>query len=259
MTQPFDPELSRRSFLQHVSAVGLGAFVASATSGWGLDAPDNPLAHYPERGWERVYRDLWSHDSKFTFLCAPNDTHNCILDAYVKSGVISRIGPTMRYGQATDMYGNKASHRWDPRICQKGLALTRRFYGDRRVRHPMVRAGFKRWVEEGFPRGDDGRPSEEYFQRGRDEWVRVSHDEAASYVAKALVDIATTYTGEEGAKRLEAQHYQPKTIAAMKGSGTQALKFRGGHAASGHDPRLRAVPHGQLDGPARRQAARRGT
>ena len=50
----------------------------------------------------------------------------------------------------------------------------------------MVRAGYKKWYEAGFPRGADGRPPEEYFQRARDEWVRMSHDEAAVIVAAAL-------------------------------------------------------------------------
>jgi mono/diheme cytochrome c family protein len=48
--------------------------------------------------------------------------------------------------------GQPDDPRWDPRVCQKGLALTRRFYGDRRVNQCMVRAGFKRWYEAGFPR-----------------------------------------------------------------------------------------------------------
>ena len=219
---------SRREFLELAAASGLGAFFASASSAWGLNAPDNPLARYPDRGWERAYRDLWAYDSKFTFLCAPNDTHNCLLDAYVRSGVITRIGPTMKYGQATDIHGNAASHRWDPRVCQKGLALTRRFYGDRRVRHPMARAGFKRWVEAGFPREADGRPPADCFHRGRDEWVRVTHAQAADLVSKAMVNIAETYNGEAGAKRLLAQGYAEENVAAAKGAGTQMLKFRGG-------------------------------
>ncbi len=220
--------LTRREFLESVAAGGFGAFVASVTAAWGLDAVENPLARYPDREWERVYRDLWRYDSTFTFLCAPNDTHNCLLNAYVRSGVVTRIGPTMRYGEATDLDGNQASHRWDPRVCQKGLALTRRFYGDRRLRHCMVRAGYKKWVEAGFPRGTDGRPPAEYFQRARDEWVRVSHEEAAGIVAAALQNIATTYSGEAGAKLLHAQGYEEETIAATKGAGTQVLKFRGG-------------------------------
>ncbi|MFN8545195.1 MAG: molybdopterin-dependent oxidoreductase [Candidatus Binatia bacterium] len=220
--------LSRRQFLETASAMGFGAFVASATRAWALDALDNPLAHYPARDWEKVYRDLWHYDSTFTFLCAPNDTHNCILNAYVRSGVITRIGPTMKYGEATDLEGNAASHRWDPRVCQKGLALTRRFYGDRRVRHCMVRAGYKKWVEAGFPRGEDGRPPVEYFNRGRDEWVRMTHEEAAAMVATALQNIAGTYSGEAGEQRLKAQGYDEDVIHATKGAGTQTLKFRGG-------------------------------
>ncbi len=219
---------SRREFLAAMTAAGFGAFAASAVDAWGLEAIDNPLARYPSRDWESVYRDLWKYDSTFTFLCAPNDTHNCILNAYVRSGVVTRIGPTMKYGLAKDLAGHGVSHRWDPRVCQKGLALTRRFYGDRRVRHPMVREGFKKWVEAGFPRGADGRPPSEYFQRARDAWIRVTHAQAADIVAKALVNIAETYSGEKGAERLRAQHYDDLMIEATKGAGTQVLKFRGG-------------------------------
>nr|MBP9664997.1 molybdopterin-dependent oxidoreductase [Pyrinomonadaceae bacterium] len=165
---------------------------------------------------------------RYTFTCAPNDTHNCLLNAHVRQGVITRIGPTMKYGEAKDLLGNGTSHRWDPRVCQKGLALTRRFYGDRRVNGTMVRAGFKRWYEDGFPRGKDGKPSESYMNRGRDEWVRMSHDEAAVIVAAALKNIAETYTGDEGMRRLKEQHYDEETIAATQGIGTQVMKFRGG-------------------------------
>ncbi len=221
-------DMTRRGFLEAMAVAGFGAFAASANQAWALDAIENPLAHYPSRDWERSYRDLWQTDSKFTFLCAPNDTHNCILDAHVRSGVMVRIGPTMRYGEATDLDGNRASHRWDPRCCQKGLALTRRFYGDRRVRHCRIRAGFKRWVDAGFPRGEDGRPPVEYLNRARDEWVRVTHDEAASVVAATLKNIAETYSGEEGMERLRAQGYMEETIQTTHGAGTQVLKFRGG-------------------------------
>jgi nitrate reductase alpha subunit len=223
-----DKDISRRAFLERVGAAGFGALALSARKAWALEAIANPLAVYPERGWERVYRDLWNYDSKFTFLCAPNDTHNCLLNAYVRSGVITRIGPTMRYGEAKDLNGKGTTHRWDPRVCQKGLALTRRFYGDRRVNQCMVRAGFKRWYESRFPREKDGRPPREFFERARDEWIRVSHDEAATIVAAALKNIAETYTGDEGKRRLKEQHYDEVTIEATQGAGTQVLKFRGG-------------------------------
>ena len=86
---------------------------------------DNPLKDYPNRDWERVYRDIAKVDSSFVFLCAPNDTHNCLLKAEVKNGQIVRIRPTYGFGKATDLYGVKASPRWDPRVCQKGWALPR--------------------------------------------------------------------------------------------------------------------------------------
>jgi nitrate reductase alpha subunit len=220
--------MDRRKFLQAASATGFSALVAGVTQAWGLDDMSNPLAQYPNRDWEKTYRDLFKVDDSFVFLCAPNDTHNCLLRAYVRNGVVTRIGPTMRYGEATDLQGNKTSHRWDPRCCQKGLALTRRFYGDRRVRHPMIRKGFKEWVDKGFPRDSDGKPPAKYFRRGWDGWEKLTWDQAAEYVAMTLHNVATTYAGEEGAKRLAAQHYDQESIEAMKGAGTQCLKFRGG-------------------------------
>lgn len=119
---PQEPSSSRRSFLQVI----LGVSVASAAGATPIRylAPtrvDNPLAFYPDRDWERAYRNIFATDNTFTFLCAPNDTHNCLLKAHVKNGIIVRIGPTFGYGKAKDLYGNQSSHRWDPRLCQKGL------------------------------------------------------------------------------------------------------------------------------------------
>ena len=222
--------ITRRNFLR-LSTLGV--------AGLGLKSPllsqlqfipevDNPLDFYPDRDWERIYRRQFKHDDTFHFLCAPNDTHNCLLRAYVKNGVITRIGPSYGYGKAEDLYGNKSSHRWEPRVCNKGLALGRRIYGPRRVKYPMVREGFKKWVEAGFPRNANGKPPKKYFQRGKENFIRVSWDEAFTMNAKALRNIAQTYTGESGKRKLSQQGYDPATIEAMKGAGTQVLKFRGG-------------------------------
>jgi len=195
---------------------------------------DNPLAYYPNRDWEQVYRNLLKPDSSFVFLCAPNDTHNCLLKAYVKNDVVVRIGPTYGYGKATDLYGNTSSARWDPRLYQKGLALPRRIYGDRRLKAPMVRQGFKEWVDAGFPRDTaTGRPDPKYFQRGKDSWLRVSWDTAYEMAAKALENIARTYSGTQGASYLRQQEYDPAMIDALEGAGTQTIKLRGGMAFLG--------------------------
>ncbi|RMH34534.1 MAG: molybdopterin oxidoreductase [Nitrospirae bacterium] len=190
---------------------------------------ENPLAFYPDRDWERTYRDIANPDSSFVFLCAPNDTHNCLLRAQVKNGVITRIDPTYGYGKATDIYGVKTTHRWDPRCCNKGLAMMRRFYGSRRIKGPMIRKGYREWVRAGFPRDPEtGRPPRKYFQRGTDTWIPIGWEEAADLIAQSLLNIAQTYSGREGRRRLERQgFYVPAMLEAMQEAGTSTLKFRG--------------------------------
>jgi len=227
------PRVSRREFVKigvaSVAGLALSALDAPLLSALGfIPEVDNPLDTYPNRDWEKIYRDQFRYDATFHFLCAPNDTHNCLLRAYVKNGVITRIGPSYGYGQAKDLYGNQASHRWDPRCCQKGLSLIRRFYGPRRVAGAFVRQGFKAWVDAGFPRESDGRIPSPYLNRGKEPFLRVSYDEAYDMVARALVDIVTTYSGETGQRLLAQQGYDPAMIEAMKGAGTQVCKFRGG-------------------------------
>lgn len=224
---------SRREFLRTAGAVGLGvaASPSELLAGYQFLGPvsvANPLAAYPNRDWEEQYRDVFRTDGSFVFLCAPNDTHNCLLRAYTKNGVIVRVEPTFGYGKAEDLEGHRASARWDPRGCQKGFALGRRIYGDRRVDGARVRRGFREWVEQGFPRGADGRPPAELFRRGDDVWETLDFEKAFDLHARALVNIAQTYSGAEGAERLRGQGYDPAMIETMEGAGTRTLKHRGG-------------------------------
>lgn len=230
--------VGRRQFLTGLG--GLGLFALSKTSFaaemrfFKPQMIDNPLAYYPDRDWEKSYRNIFAHDSEFYFLCSPNDTHNCLLRSYVKNGVVTRIGPSFGYGKATDAYGNKASPRWDPRICQKGIGLVRRIYGNRRVKTPMIRKGFKEWADAGFPRDPVTKaPDKKYFNRGRDGWLRIGWDEAYETAAKAFANIAQTYSGAEGAEALKKQDYDESMIRAMDQAGTQTIKLRGGMAFLG--------------------------
>jgi nitrate reductase alpha subunit len=231
--------MDRRRFLQLAAAAGFGAVAnpGELLAQYRVLAPvrvTNPLEEYPNRDWERLYRDIFRHDRTFTFLCAPNDTHNCLLRGIVKNNVMVRIEPTYGYGKATDLGGHRASHRWDPRCCQKGLVLGRRLYGDRRVKGAFVRKGFKEWVERGFPRDPaTGRAPAELMKRGWDSFVRVPFDEAYALHARALENIARTYSGEAGRQRLAAQGYDPAMVAAVEGSGVRTVKVRGGMAKLG--------------------------
>jgi nitrate reductase alpha subunit len=231
--------MDRRRFLQMAATAGLG-IVANPGELLGqyrfLDPVrvPNPLAAYPNRDWERIYRDIFRHDRTFTFLCAPNDTHNCLLRAFVKNNVLVRIEPTYGYGKATDLAGNRASARWDPRCCQKGLVLGRRLYGDRRVKGALVRKGFKAWAERGFPRDPrTGQPPAELLKRGWDGFVRVPFEEAYTLHARALENIARTYSGDQGRRYLLAQGYDPAMVDAAEGAGVRTTKFRGGMAKLG--------------------------
>lgn len=233
-------KISRKSFLKQAAVAGSASIAAASLLDNNLFAftepqkVGNPLANYPKRDWEKHYRNLYNYDSTFHFLCAPNDTHNCLLKAYVKNGVVVRIGPSFGFGKATDIYGNKPSHRWDPRCCQKGISLARRFYGDRRVKDPMIRKGFMEWYKSGFERDPQtGKAPEKYMKRAEEGWIKVSWEEAYKIYAEAVVNISQTYNGEEGKKKLQAQGLDQEMIDTMGGAGVTTLKFRGGMPALG--------------------------
>ena len=58
--------------------------------------------------------------------------------------------------------------------------------------------------------------------------LRVSWDTAFTYAAKAMIIIATRYSGEAGARRLREQGYAPEMIEMMKGAGVRCFKHRAG-------------------------------
>ena len=230
--------LSRRTFLTLAAGAGAGIIISGCESNlFNFLKPkkESPLEAYPNRDWEKIFRNIYKEDSHFHFLCSPNDTHNCLLKAHVKNGVITRISPSYRYGEARDLYGNSATHRWDPRACQKGLGLVRRIYGDRRVKGAMVRKGFKDWVDKGMPRyPHTGSPLKEYFEnRGQDTWLKLPWEEAFALSAKALYNISETYSGDKGAELLNRQGYDQVMVETMKKAGTQAIKIRGGMSLLG--------------------------
>jgi len=232
--------LSRRNFLQ-ISLAGFALAAAGPTFAALklVEDVEDPLERYPSRDWEKLYRDVYRYDRTFTFVCAPNDTHNCRLKAFVRNDVIVRIEQAYDVHKYADLYGNKATAGWHPRGCLKGYTYMRRVYSKFRVKYPTVRRGWKDWVEADFPRdAETGRPPAKYFKRGEDEWVRVSWDEVNELVARCLVNIATAYSGEEGARRLLAQGYPAEMIEPMKDpdgkvAGTRTMKFRGGMAFLG--------------------------
>jgi len=222
--------MDRREFLRATAAgaafTAFGPFRLFAFEPVGVD---NPLAAYPNRGWEKVYHDQYAYDGTFQWVCSPNDTHACRVLAYTRNGVITRMGSTYDYQKYGDLYGNKATANWNPRQCAKGFTFHKVVYGPFRLKHPIVRKGWKRWADDGFPYlTPENRTKYMFDARGQDSFEQVSWDDALGYVAKGLRSIAKTYSGPEGAERLKEQGYVPEMIEEMGGAGTRALKFRGG-------------------------------
>ncbi|MFQ5655226.1 MAG: hypothetical protein ACE5GW_10920, partial [Planctomycetota bacterium] len=71
--------VTRREFLEVAGGLGFSALITQLIPAQAFADPGSPLNRRVGRGWERVYRDLFNVDSTFHFLCAPNDTHNCLL------------------------------------------------------------------------------------------------------------------------------------------------------------------------------------
>jgi len=224
--------LTRRDFLRWL---GIGSGTAVVCTGLPLRLlaaarPDeNPLAGTVDRAWEKIYRDQYKYDRTFDWVCSPNDTHACRARAYVRNEIVTRLGSTYDYQTYADLYGNHATINWNPRQCAKGYTFHRVIYGPYRLRHPIVRKGWKAWADAGFPELTPENKTKYMFDnRGQDEFVQISWEDASRNIAKALVSISKRYSGEEGKKRLLAQGYQPEMVEATHGAGTRTIKMRGG-------------------------------
>lgn len=224
--------MDRREFLQSaLAAMGSGGMLSERLWAFEPVSIANPLGNYPNRDWEKVYRDQYRVDRSFTWVCAPNDTHNCRMRAFVRNGVVIRSEQAYEGGTCKDLYGNTDTVHWNPRGCAKGFTQQRRVYGPYRLRSPLVRKGWKEWADDGFPSLSDDptrRDKYRFNSRGTDTFVKVSWDEIYRYHAKAVMAIAETYSGDAGMARLKADGYEPEMIEACHHAGTRTFKLRGG-------------------------------
>ncbi len=224
--------IERRLFLKFLGA-GVGASILGAHPACTFLRPvepdTNPLARAVSREWERIYHDQYRYDRYFDWVCSPNDTHACRIRAYVRNGIVVRSGSTYDYQTYSDLYGHHATNNWNPRQCAKGYTFHRVLYGPYRLRHPIVRKGWKDWAEAGFP---DLTPvlkaKYKFDRRGDDEFIQITWEEAFTRIAQALQSISLRYSGPEGRRRLLEQGYQPEMVEATGGAGTRCIKMRGG-------------------------------
>ncbi len=222
--------ISRRLFLRDSSLLFAGTAAMPLLRNFTVPVGiDNPLKFYPNRGWEKVYRDQYRYDSTFTFVCAPNDTHMCRLRAFVRNGIVSRVEQNYDAGRYADNLGNTASVHWNPRGCLKGYTVGRRLYGPYRLKGPVIRDGWRQWADDGFPSLSDNpalRSKYKFDDRGQDHFTTVAWPEAYGYVAKGLNAIAKTYSGAEGKRRLlDEDGYEPEMLEHWEEAGTRVMKM----------------------------------
>jgi len=264
------PQVSRRSFLTLLSSAAAVAASPMDSLLGGLvprQGIDNPLAYYPNRDWEKAYRDQYRYDRSFTWICAPNDTHMCRIRAFVRNGVMVRAEQNYDNGRMGDLYGNRTTPAWNPRGCPKGYTFQRRVYGPYRLKGPVLRKGWKEWADAGFPSLSDHpelRSTYGFDQRGNDGFVRVSWEEAWDYAARGMLAVARTYSGEEGKRRMMGDGYEPEMLTHWESAGTRTMKigsnlpihglvgkfglFRFGNMTGLIDHHVRGVPPEQARG-----------
>ncbi|SVB12395.1 uncharacterized protein METZ01_LOCUS165249, partial [marine metagenome] len=226
--------ISRRGFLK-VGTTGLGSacvFWSMPASMYylkGINGIDNPLSHYPNRGWEKIYRNQYKFDDSFTFICSPNCTHECRMRGFSRNGVMIRTEQNYDSHKIKDLYGNQCAHAWNPRGCSNGFTFHRRIYGSYRLKYPLVRKGWKQWADDGFPYlTPTNREKYKFNSRGKDTLVKISWDKIENYIANGLINISKTYSGDIGKKRLLDQGYPEEMLTHWEGAGTRTIKLRGG-------------------------------
>ena len=153
--------LTRRTFLKWSAALGGTAALASSGIG-GLQsvAQASTASSAPAEG-------KW-----ITAACWHDCGGRCPVRAYVVDGVVQRT--------TTDDSHPDSPEFPQQRSCVRGRSQRGQIFGADRIKYPMKR---KNWAPGG---GDKS-------LRGKDEWVRISWDEALTIVANETIRIREKY------------------------------------------------------------------
>ena len=90
-----------------------------------------------------------------------------------------------------DLYGNRGTFAHNPRMCLKGFTFHRRVYGPYRLKGPLMRKGWKEWMDAGSPElTPETKRKYKFDSRFLDDMLRVSWDTAFTYAAKAMIIVA---------------------------------------------------------------------
>lgn len=158
--------ISRRGFVK-ASAAAAAALSVAGIAGC---AP-NSVEETAEETAGSEQRDLVSGEWK-TASCWHNCGGRCVNKALVQDGVVIR--------QKTDDTHEDSPEYPQQRGCLRGRSQRKQVFADDRLKYPMKR---KNWSPDN-PQGD---------LRGKDDWERISWDEAFQYVADEMNKIKDQY------------------------------------------------------------------
>ena len=152
-------KFTRREFLK-TSAIAAGVLVAADALALDLLAPvADPLGAYPYRGWETLYRDLYTYDYTARSTHSMNCTGSCTWKVYVKNNIAFKEEQYADYPAI-----NSVLPTYNPRGCQKGANFIEYVYGPQRVKYPLIRTGL----------------------RGEGKWRKATWAEALSLIASKI-------------------------------------------------------------------------
>lgn len=157
-----DTLLTRRSFLKWSAALG-GTVALAGGLNYGLKVAEKAAAQ-PDGQW--VTAPCWHN-------CSCGNSR-CLLKAYVVDGVPVRIKSDDNV-EIPDDYDTPQR-----RACPRGRAQIQQVLAAERIKYPMIR---KNWEPGGGKKE----------LRGKDEWVRISWDEALDIAASEIKRIIDTH------------------------------------------------------------------
>ena len=153
--------ISRRTFLKWGAVLGGAATFAGGMS-VGLKSTVDaapPQVAPPESKWVAA-------------ACWHNCGGRCLLKAQVVNGVVTRVKTDDTHADSPEWFQQRA--------CSRGRAQRQLVFGADRLKYPMKR---KNWAPGGGNKE----------LRGRDEWVRISWDEALTIAANEIIRIREKY------------------------------------------------------------------
>ena len=154
--------LSRRSFLKWSAALGGTAALAGGMN-FGLKTV------------EAAAETAATQDNWVTVACWHNCGGRCLIKANVIDGVVTRVKTDDTHPDSPDFPVQRA--------CVRGRSQRMQIFGADRLKYPMKR---KNWTPGGGKKE----------LRGKDEWVRISWDEALDIVSSELKNVKEKYGNE---------------------------------------------------------------